>query len=101
MECANKTVLDRLSTAILESHLPWDKVCSSMVYTYNVTVHQTTEEMLFKTMFGRDPVLPMASPLTTIISLQDSNLDSNQALLLKAGWTAAQKISQVKQAKRK
>ncbi len=55
-----------------------------MVYAYNVTVHQTTEEMPFKTMFGRDPVLPMASPLTTIISLQDSNLDSSQALLLNA-----------------
>ncbi|MCP4602203.1 MAG: transposase family protein, partial [Proteobacteria bacterium] len=39
MEHANKTVLDRLSTAILASHLPWDKVCSSMVHAYNATVH--------------------------------------------------------------
>ncbi len=72
-----------------------------MVYAYNTTVHQTTEEMPFKTMYGREPVLPTASPLTAMISLQESDLDTNQALLLKARWTAAQKISAIKQMQRK
>ncbi len=93
--------MQRLATAIVESHLDWDEIVPSLLLAYNTTFHNSIGNMPYELMYGRKCNLPSDSPLATVVPLTMAENVADQAPYLKAGWEAARKIMAAIQEKNK
>ncbi len=101
VERVNCTIVQRLATAIVESHLDWDEIVPSLLLAYNTTFHNSIGNTPYDLMYGRKCNLPIDSPLAMVVPLTMADNGADQALYLKAGWEVARKIMAVVQEKNK
>ncbi len=101
VEHANRTIVQWLVTAIVESLLDWDEIVPSLLLTYSTTYHNSIGNTPYELMYGRKCSLPSDSPLATVVLLTMADNAADQALNLKASWEAAKKIIAAVQEKNK
>ncbi len=91
-ERLNKTIIQRLVTAILESGEDWDQIVSYTATAYNQTPHAAIGKSPYERMFGHAPRLPASSPLQHVATMATDDAVADQHLRMKAGWEAAAKL---------
>lgn len=74
----NGTIVKILKNYIANTHCDWDKKLPWALFIYNTTTHTSTKLTPYAVLFGYNPRVPLASPLSEEVTEQTSSLVGTQ-----------------------